>query len=125
MLRFTTEQLANAQASRDRERGVHVLIEHLRAHHPGFVDRFSDEDLETKVSASLRAARSFELFSKADVHAFVTLDMTTASGFYKDAKVQEILQDYNAPERTRMMELVLRLGTEDWARIYRPQSAER
>ncbi|MCG8553022.1 MAG: hypothetical protein MI799_21650 [Desulfobacterales bacterium] len=96
------------------------LCRHIRERSPVYVEHLSDKSLFERVSNCVDAALSFNLYTKADIYSFVTLDMTTNPNFYQTQEISRLLQSSDLLEKDRMIHLTLHLPAAVWAKSYRP-----
>lgn len=96
------------------------LCRHIKERSPVYVETLSDKSLFERVNNSVNVARSFNLYTKADIYSFVTLDMTTNPSFYQTQEISRLLKSSDLPETNRMIHLTLHLPAVVWAKSYRP-----
>ena len=79
---------------------VNRMTEHLREHHAGEVEAYSDEDLAPMIRTGILKARRYGLERECDLTGFVALMFEIAPNFDEHSRMQGILASPSiAPER--------------------------
>lgn len=102
---------------------VKSLTKELRIRNPELL-ALPEETLERNVYDAAKKARSYGLFSKADIRSFVRLTVACGLRVSLMPTFRELIKNEKADPRTRMLDLALRASVDEWFSASQPSTRD-